>query len=344
LHALPEDIARYKGRYDQGYESIRKARLEKAASLGLIESGQPMSETAGDWESVSNKPREANCMEVYAAMVDRMDQGIGKIVAELKRSGQYENTLIFFLQDNGGCAENEGRVEVKDRLDGPRPAEPTFQSMPPEAIPEALVPVRTRDGYPVRQGPSVIPGPADTYVAYGRGWANVSNTPFREYKHWVHEGGISTPLIVHWPARIRRKGELCRQPGHLIDLMATCIDVAGATFPERHGGGKTVPPEGRSLVPTFDGDSIERDALYWEHEGKRAIREGEWKLVARGPGAPWELYNLANDRVELKNLAREEPDRVRRMREKWEAWARRSQVLPWIWKPAYGDRTTPASG
>src|SRR5262249_51237093 len=159
----------------------------------------------------------------------RMDQGVGKVVAELKRTGQLENTLILFLQDNGGCAETMGRVPTKGRIDGPRQDRPTLPPISPEALPNGLVPPPTRDGAPARQGPHVEPGPSDTYVAYGRGWANVSNTPFREYKHWVHEGGISTPLIAHWPAGITAKNELRRQPGHLIDIMATCLDVAGAT-------------------------------------------------------------------------------------------------------------------
>src|SRR5204863_3842312 len=134
-----------------------------------------------------------------------------------------------FLQDNGGCAELMGRNPTKGRLDGSRPAKPTLPPLAPEALPAALVPPQTRDGYPVRQGPNVIPGPSDTFVAYGRGWANVSNTPFREYKHWVHEGGISTPLVAHWPKGIPAKGELRRQPGHLIDLMATFVELAGPT-------------------------------------------------------------------------------------------------------------------
>ncbi|MHB1562179.1 MAG: sulfatase-like hydrolase/transferase, partial [Isosphaeraceae bacterium] len=344
MHALAEDIARYRGRYDQGYEPIRRARFEKAAALGLIGASQRMSDTAGDWASVADTRREAACMEVYAAMIDRMDQGIGRIVAELRRTGRFENTLILFLQDNGGCAEEEGRRSVKDRLDGPRPGHPTLPPLAAESLCETMVPRQTRDGYPVRQGPRVVPGPADTFVAYGRGWANVSNTPFREYKHWVHEGGISTPLIAHWPAGMKSRGGLCRQPGHLIDVMATCIDVAGASFPAEQAGEKTVLPEGRSLVPAFNDQPIARDALYWEHEGNRAIREGDWKLVARGPRGRWELYDMATDRVESKDLANKQPEIVARLTRKWEAWAHRAKVLPWIWKPAYdADRSTPAS-
>jgi arylsulfatase len=281
-------------------------------------------------------------MEVYAAMVERMDQGVGRVIAELKRTVRFEDTLILFLQDNGGCAEDQGRKATEGRLDGPRSGHPTLPPLPSEALPDALVPRQTRDGYPVRQGPHVVPGPADTYVAYGQGWANVSNTPFREYKHWVHEGGISTPLIAHWPAGIHARGELRREPGHVIDVMATCLDLAGTAFPAEHGGAKTVPPEGRSLLPVFAGRPVGRDALYWEHEGNRAVREGDWKLVAKGPGGPWELYDLAADRVESTDLAAQRPGVADRLRGKWEGWARRTGVLPWVWKPAYGAAPGPA--
>ena len=165
-------------------------------------------------------------MEVYAAMIDCMDQGIGRLIAELKARGQFENTLICFLQDNGACAEPMGRQgEFK-----PRAEKPSLPPMSKDALQHGSVPKQTRDGYPVRQGYGVLPGPADTYVAYGRDWANVSNTPFREYKHWVHEGGISTPLVAHWPAGIAAHGELRKQPGHLIDIAATCYELAGAEY------------------------------------------------------------------------------------------------------------------
>jgi arylsulfatase A-like enzyme len=278
---------------------------------------------------VKNREREIACMEVYAAMVDRMDQGIGRIVAELKRTGQFDNTLILFLQDNGGCAEPMGRNVTKGRTDGPRADKPSLPPIEPEVLPSALVPVQTRDGYPVRQGPNVIPGPYDTFVAYGRGWANVSNTPFREYKHWVHEGGISTPLIAHWPAGIKAKNELRRDPGHLVDLMATCVDLSGAKYPTRIGDNEIQPMEGISLRPAFDGKTPERKApIYWEHEGNKAIREGNWKLVAKH-NQKWELYDIATDRIESKDLAASMPDRVRDLAAKYEAWSGRAGVPPW---------------
>lgn len=328
MHALPEDIARYRGRYDAGYEPIRRARFERAAGLGLIDAGQGLSPAAEAWGQVENPAREAACMEVYAAMVDRMDQGIGRLVAELERTGRLSNTLILFLQDNGGCAETQGRVAREDRQDGPRAERPTLPPIPPEALPNGLVPPQTRDGYPVRQGPNVVPGPADTYVAYGRGWANVSNTPFREYKHWVHEGGISTPLIAHWPAGIAAKGELRRQPGHLIDILATCLDVAGADYPAEVDGRRITPLAGKSLVPAFADRPIDREALYWEHEGNRAVRKGDWKLVSRYPGG-WELYDIARDRTEQHDRAADHPEVVAELKALYDRWAARSQVIPW---------------
>jgi arylsulfatase len=328
MHALPEDIAKYKGKYDSGYEPIRQARFKKAASLGLIDSTEPMTATEQNWNKVADKQWEAAGMEVYAAMIDRMDQGIGKLVAELKQTNQFDNTLIFFLQDNGGCAENMGRVAQENHPNIPRPDQPTLSPMKPTDFAAAgSVPAQTRDGYPVRMGSKVSPGPADTYVAYGRGWAKVSNTPFREYKHWVHEGGISTPLIAHWPDGIKVRGELRRQPGHVIDIMATCVKLAAAEYPS-----DATLLEGRSLVPVFADKPLHGDALYWEHEGNRAVRVGSWKLVAKNK-QPWELYNLQSDRTELNDLAASMPERVRAMSAKWEAWATRVGVLPYPLRP-----------
>ncbi len=324
MHALPEDIAKYKGKYDQGYTPIRKARFERAAKMGLIDGQQGLTEQAEDWGAVRNRERESACMEVYAAMVDRMDQGIGRLVAELKRTNQLNNTLIFFLQDNGGCAEAMGRNRTKGRKDGPRADKPSLPPIAPEALPNGLVPPQTRDGYPVRQGPNVMPGPSDTYIGYGRGWANVSNTPFREYKHWVHEGGISTPLIAHWPRGIRAKGLLRKQPGHLIDIAATLYDLANAKYPA-----DATPLEGVSLRPTFDNnEQLKRDTLYWEHEGNRAIRVGNLKLVSKH-NQPWELYDLSTDRIESKNLVDQFPQQVKEMIAKYEAYAKRTHVEPW---------------
>lgn len=334
MHAPPKDIQKYRGKYDEGYEPVRRARFEKSVKLGLVDSMQGISPQAGEWAKVADKRWEAAGMEVYAAMVDRMDQGIGKLVAELKRTNQYENTLVLFLQDNGGCAEPMGRTPANDHPNIDRPDQPTFPAMKPQEFATAgSVPKQTRDGFPVRMGPKVMPGGPDTYVAYGRGWANVSNTPFREYKHWVHEGGISTPLIAHWPKGIAAAGQLRKEPAHLIDIAATCIDLAGAESPQEVGGIASPPLEGRSLVPVFAGKPIDRDALFWEHEGNRAVRAANWKLVAKHD-RPWELYDMATDRIEANDLAAKLPERVQALSMMYDAWAKRALVEPWPVKGA----------
>ena len=325
MHALPEDIARYHGKYDGGYTPTRKRRLQRVRELGLVDPAWEMVPQAEDWESVEHKSWERRCMEVYAAMVDRMDQGIGRIVGQLEKSEQLDNTLILFLQDNGGCAEGLGRKASGEWTE--RPETPPLAPLSADTLQFDMVPKQSRDGFPVIQGPGAMPGPADTYIAYGRGWANVSNTPFREYKHWVHEGGISTPLIAHWPAGIERPGELEHQPGHLIDIMATCVDLSQADYPQTIGEHEITPLEGRSLVPTFSGGTIEREAIYWEHEGNRAIRRGDWKLVAK-EDKPWELYDMRRDRTELHDLAAQKPDLVEELSAAWDSWADRAHVLP----------------
>ncbi len=332
MHAKDRDIAKYRGRYDSGYTPIRAARLQKLKHLKLLDERWRVTPQAGDWEKVENKEWEARCMEVYAAMVDCMDQGIGRLVEALKKNGQYHNTLILFLQDNGGCAEGMGRS-------GPytaRAETPTLPTLTKEYLQPDMIPKQTREGFPVRQGAGVMPGGADTYVGYGRDWANVSNTPFREYKHFEHEGGISTPLIAHWPAgmqgggsRSTLPGGLVSTPAHLIDLMATCVDLAGADYPKQHRGKPVIPMEGVSLVPALSGKTFSREnPLFWEHEGNRAVRVGEWKLVSKHSGR-WELYNMSSDRTEMNNVALQHPERLVEMEAQWNEWAARVGVVPW---------------
>ncbi len=338
--ALPEDIGKYKGRYDGGWEKLRAERFQRLKDMGLVNKNWQLSEPdrrVKDWDTTGDKDWHARCMEVYAAMIDCMDQGIGRIVQALEEKGELENTLIFFLQDNGACAEQFGM------WGDPTPKTPPNKRKPMASgeLQKDMVPKYTRDGRAVRRGHGVMPGPADTYVGYATGWAHAGNTPFRMYKHWIHEGGIATPLIVHWPRRIRDKNALRHQPGHLVDIMATCVDVAGADYPDTLNTNPVIPMQGKSLVPTFANRELDRDMLCWEHEGNRAIRVGKWKLVSKPGRKPrdlsgievllpdqWELFDLEADRTETNNLASDHSERVRDMAARWLEWAKRTRVVP----------------
>jgi arylsulfatase len=242
-----------------------------------------------------------------------MDQGIGRILTALEETGQIDNTLIIFLSDNGACAE--------DIPDGVSAKELVHQLM--------IAKEHTRTGKPVHLGndPSLMPGGEDTYQSYGVAWANLSNSPFRLYKHWIHEGGIATPFIVHWPNGIQEKGGLRHNPGQLPDVMATILDVTGATYPKTYDGNDILPCEGESLVPSFTAAYNARGPLFWEHEGNAAVRVGKWKLVRKYPG-PWELYDMEIDRTEMNDLAAEQPARVKEMTAQYEQWASRCGVIP----------------
>ena len=295
LHAPKEDIERYRGTYMKGWDALREERHRRMTELGIVHSTWPLTPRdpqATPWEEVPEEKRVEmdSRMAVYAAQIDRVDQGIGRILAELKRAGRYDDTLVMFLADNGGCAEG-----------GPW-------------------------GFERKEGGEL--GTDNSFASYGLAWANASNTPFRRYKHWVHEGGIATPFIAHWPAGIKAKGDLRRQPGHIIDIMATCVDVAGAPYPTEHDGTPITPLEGRSLAPAFAGLPVQREALFWEHEGNRAVRRGKWKLVSKHPGE-WELYDLEADRTELDDLATQRPDKVEELTSLYAAWAERCGVRPW---------------
>ena len=288
LHAKPADVAKYRGKYIDGWEALRKRRHERLIELGLVDAKWPLSPLdAPPWSEVEDKDGADLKMAVYAAQIDCMDQNIGRLLDKLEEMGVEENTLVMFLADNGGCHEELHR--------GPGP-----------------------------------PGPKDGFHSYGRSWANASNTPFRRYKHWVHEGGIATPLIAYWPAVIG-KDQITGEVGHVVDLMATCLDVAGTEYPETVEGRDIVPLEGRSLLGVFKGQprpvhhAFGRDAYYWEHMGNRAVRAGSWKLVAVR-GGPWELYNLQNDRTELNNLAEKEPEVAKLMITMYANWAEKCGV------------------
>jgi len=310
LHAWPEDIAKYKGKYMKGWDKLREERHRRQIERGLVDPKWPLTprdKAAPAWDDVADKEMWDLRMAVYAAQVDRMDQNIGKLVAKLRELGKLDNTLILFLTDNGGCAEPVGRGQK-----------------------------------------GVPPGPAESFESYRLPWANASNTPFRLYKHWTHEGGIASPLVVHWPAVIKDGGKLTSQVGHTIDLMATCLDVAGGEYPKTFNGQDIQPLEGQSLLPIFvGGTSPSRDTtvggasvprvLFWEHEGNRAVRQGKWKLVSKHPGG-WELYDLEADRTELQDLAAANPDKVKELSALYDAWAKRAHVEPWPVPRPGGDK------
>jgi arylsulfatase len=303
LHALPEDIAKYRDRYLEGWDAMRSGRFERMKKLGVTrttlsalepEVGPPY-RRPGDiqkfgpgeidvplaWNELSDVQRrfQATKMAIHAAMVDRMDREIGRILTQLKAMGAFENTLIFFASDNGASAE-----------------------------------IMIRGG---GHDTEAAPGSAATHLCLGPGFSSASNTPHRRHKTWVHEGGISTPLVVHWPAGFSAKNELRHTPSHLIDIVPTVLEVAGIQKPEQWNGTPVPAAPGRSLVPALHKEvTVPRESLWWLHEGNRALRMGDWKLVA-ARGADWELYNLASDRAEQHNLAAQMPEKVRELEKEW---------------------------
>ncbi|MEI6647238.1 MAG: arylsulfatase [bacterium] len=294
LQAPAEDIAKFRhGIYTNGWDTLRAARYDRQKAMGLIDPAWKLTPRANDvkpWASLTaaEKERFDNIMAIYAACVWHMDKSIGDLVAALKQRGELDNTLILFMSDNGG--NSEGGPNGKMNGDNP--------------------------------------GAPGSTVFCGESWANLENTPNRLYKHFNHEGGVSTPLIAHYPAGISAKGEFRTQPGHLVDIMATVADFGGATYPKAYKGKTIQPMEGRSLRIAFVNQPIEREAIYWEHEGNAAVRVGDWKLVRRGRNGAWELYDLKSDRTEMNNLASVQVERVQQMIALWNAWATRANVVP----------------
>ncbi|HVX45342.1 MAG TPA: arylsulfatase [Mycobacteriales bacterium] len=320
LHAPADAIDRYRGLFDDGWDSIRDEQYQRQIELGIIHKEWSLSPRDADivaWDEVTQPGWQARRMEVYAAQVELMDAAIGRVVAAVRERGRLDDTLIMFLSDNGGCAE-EFRPAWVDELTS-RPYN---------------VPARTRSGGRVRRGndPSIWPGGPETFSSYGKPWANVSNTPFQEYKHWVHEGGIASPFIVHWPNGHLAPG-ISHQPHQLPDVMATVVDITGSAYPEgpfttAQGFHRDVhPPEGISMLAAWRGGSTSDRALFFEHEGNCAIRQGRWKLV-RKYRQDWELYDLSTDRTELTDLAASWPGRVEQMAAAWQEWAERCGVKP----------------
>jgi len=333
MHAKPQDIAKYKGKFDKGWDELRARKYKKMLEMGLIKPEAKLSEKDNipDWEDVELKGWYSSLMEVYAGMVDCMDQGIGRVMNQLEKKGIKDNTLIFFLQDNGGCAEEFGfQKDIKPHHNDVEPD--MIRPMGRDEFQTEMVPKYTRDGKPVLTGIGLKPGGDDTYLGYGKPWANASNTPFRMYKHWVHEGGISTPLIVHWPEGIKAKNEFRNNPGHLIDIMATCIDVAGGKYPETFYDNEIIPLEGISLTPAFKNKKLQSRSIFWEHEGNKAVRLGNYKLVSRWKKDSeynWELYDLEFDRSETNNLIEKIPDKTKEMEILWKDWAKKVGALTW---------------
>jgi arylsulfatase A-like enzyme len=316
LQAKDVDIAKYEKRYVKGWDVLREERHKRMLKMGIVEKKWALSERdplVPAWDEVEKaelpekvtkaleksgrgiKEEMARKMAVYAGMIDCMDQGIGRIVKALKETGQLDNTLILFLADNGGCNE-WGTYGF---------------------------------GWNRQIDNGVLAGRKGSSISYGPCWANPSNTPFRRYKLDTHEGGISTPLIAHWPKGIKSQNEFRYQMSHIIDIMPTCIDVAGGRYPKEYAGNIIQPMEGMSLVPSFDANKpLEREYLCWEHIGGRAIRMGKWKLVAHRESSPWELYDIEADRTELHDLATKQPQRVAKLEKVWTEWATRCNVLP----------------
>jgi arylsulfatase len=304
LHALPEDIAVYKDRYVDGWDALRAERYQRMIKMGLVNCSLSKLDPevvpswnlpeatlrerigAGEighalpWDELTPEQKQFQPikMSLHAAMVHRMDIEIGRVIDRLKALGYFENTIVFFLSDNGASAEQIIRGDGHDR--------------------------------------NASPGSAKTYLSIGPGWSSAANTPFRLHKSWVHEGGITTPLIVHWPEGIKAHGELRSNPGHVVDLVPTILELAGQKNPTRV---KSAPvPPGKSLVPVFTHDgSVTHDSLWWFHDGNRAIRMGDWKLVA-DHAKPWELYDLHADRSETTNVATNYPTRVKSLEQEWQ--------------------------
>ncbi|MFL2664414.1 MAG: arylsulfatase [Dehalococcoidia bacterium] len=314
LHAKDEDIDKYKGVYSDGWDDLRKKRYENLKNLGIIKNNWDITDRdkdAEEWESVKNKDWEQSRMEVYAAQIDNLDQGVGRIVNTLEKNDIRNNTIIMFLSDNGGCAEY-----LAEDTDGPD---------------SLMFDVPLWDGTKLRMGnnPNIKPGGPDTFQSYDIGWSNASNTPFRLHKRWVHEGGISTPFIINWPDKIKDKN-IIERTSHIMDISATIYNMANTNYPTNIKSNSIINLEGESFYKNILGDEDEnrKNTLFWEHEGNKAVRKGKWKLVCEDSSA-WELYDMDNDRTEINNLSNEYPDLVNQLHNEYIEWSKRIKVLPW---------------
>ncbi len=320
LHALEEDIEKYKGKFDEGWDKLRTQRLERLRNMGLIDPDwyiAPKTIREPPWEMVAEEDEKytewlLRRMEVYAAMIDRMDQGIGTVISKLKEDGLYKDTIILFLSDNGGCSAEIGNESNK-------------------WIPKGNAPETCRDGSEIHFGNdnSIMPGPENTWQSYGLPWANLSNSPFRGYKSQIYEGGISSPLIINWKEGFEKAKGISHQQCHLIDILPTILDILDIEPPKKYKGIKMQEIEGNSFADIFKGeDPTPNKILGFEHEGNAGIREDQWKLV-RLYRQPWELYNMEKDRTETENLIGEKEERANRMEKMYDEWAERCLVLPY---------------
>lgn len=307
LQAPNEDIAKYEDAFAMGWDALRRQRLRNQKEMGLFPKTlrlSPRHPESYPWTEEYDRGRMARRMAVYAAMMDRVDQNVGRLMEQLDALGETENTLVVFLSDNGACAEPIGKDDLYEER----------------------------------------AGPADSFEGYLLPWANASNTPFRLFKHWVHEGGVATPLIAAWEGQIPAGTINRRQTGHVKDLMATFLDAAGAEYPATRDGTETLPLAGRSVLPAMrDPDSADNAPIFFEHEGNRAVRDGRWKLVSVYNGihenimrvgtgrrtGEWELYDMRRDRTELEDLSDVYPARTKAMQEEYERWADRVGVVDW---------------
>jgi arylsulfatase len=316
LHARERDIARFRGRFAAGWDELRAARLRRMTELGIAGAETALSARdplAPAWTDEPEPEWQQRRMEAYAAQVFRMDTGVGELLRALQETGCRDDTLVIFLSDNGASDETLPKIDEA----GFRTRSDIFRA-------------RTRDGRPVRLGndPAIVPGGEDTYASYGRGWANLSNAPFRRYKQWTHQGGIADPFIASWPSGGLAAGSVCRQPFGLVDVLPAVLEATGARYPTDVPGRDPLPLEGRSMLPAWRGHPMDERPLFFEHTGNAAVRTTDWKLVRAYPG-PWELYDMARDRSELRDVAPEHPGVVADLAADWQQWARRVGVIPW---------------
>jgi arylsulfatase len=310
LHAKPEDIAKYKSKYAMGWDKLREQRHARMKELGVVDPKWPLSPRHPDvpaWDEEENKAWQERRMEVYAAQVTNMDWNIGRVISFLKESGQFDNTLIVYQHDNGGC-----HVEYGKTRKGPWTREFTTDGRKQPIVPGNI--------------PGLMPGPQTTFQSYGYGWANASNTPYRLFKQHDHQGGTLSPLIVSWPKGLAGKlaGGISHEVCHVVDMMPTLLTAAGAPLPEQ----KPLALEGRSFLPVLHGKADKRqrqEAIYWAHAKGKAIRMGEWRMVRVGNG-PWELYNIVKDGTELNDLAEEMPEKVKQLQDMHIAWEKRTNL------------------